>query len=552
MTSRIFKAIFSVALAVLMACLVFILGILFDYYGNRITQELRNESAFIAQGIEQDGSRYLENLPGNSLRITWIDASGAVLFDNTVDPTTMANHADREEFQQAQASGSGESIRYSTTLSEKTVYYAQRLSDGSVLRVSNTQYTLLLILISLLQPILIIVVIAVALSVALASRLSKQIVKPINELDLEHPEQAEIYEELTPLLSKLYSQNRVIQQQMDKLRRKQEEFSTITENMQEGFLLLDRRTDILSYNTSALKLLGAQQDVQNQSALTLNRSESFRKAVSQALAGTACETPMQMESRHYTLIANPVYENGEVAGAVIVILDVTEKESQDQLRREFTANVSHELKTPLTSISGTAEMLKNGFVSPEDVPHFAANLYDEATRLVTLIDDILKLSQLDEGSVLAEKAPVDLYALCQTILEQLSDTAGKKQVHMELTGERATVSGVQQILYEMVYNLCDNAIKYNVDGGSVLLTVSQESDGVCLCVADTGIGIPLEDQARVFERFYRVDKSHSKQIGGTGLGLSIVKHGAAYHNADIRLDSQVGQGTTICIVFHSP
>ncbi len=259
-----------------------------------------------------------------------------------------------------------------------------------------------------------------------------------------------------------------------------------------------------------------------------------------------------MESRHYTLIANPVYENGEVAGAVIVILDVTEKESQDQLRREFTANVSHELKTPLTSISGTAEMLKNGFVSPEDVPHFAANLYDEATRLVTLIDDILKLSQLDEGSVLAEKAPVDLYALCQTILEQLSDTAGKKQVHMELTGERATVSGVQQILYEMVYNLCDNAIKYNVDGGSVLLTVSQESDGVCLCVADTGIGIPLEDQARVFERFYRVDKSHSKQIGGTGLGLSIVKHGAAYHNADIRLDSQVGQGTTICIVFHSP
>ncbi len=296
MTSRIFKAIFSVALAVLLACLVFILGILFDYYGNRITQELRNESAFIAQGIEQDGSRYLENLPGNSLRITWIDASGAVLFDNTVDPTTMANHADREEFQQAQASGSGESIRYSTTLSEKTVYYAQRLSDGSVLRVSNTQYTLLLILISLLQPILIIVVIAVALSVALASRLSKQIVKPINELDLEHPEQAEIYEELTPLLSKLYSQNRVIQQQMDKLRRKQEEFSTITENMQEGFLLLDRRTDILSYNTSALKLLGAQQDVQNQSALTLNRSESFRKAVSQARRGLPARRPCRWKA----------------------------------------------------------------------------------------------------------------------------------------------------------------------------------------------------------------------------------------------------------------
>ncbi len=549
MTSRIFKAIFAVALAVLLACLVFIFGILFDYYSNRLTDELHTEAALISKGIELDGLTYLEGLPSHTVRITWIDQDGQVLYDNNADPATMENHADREEFQEALQTGEGESIRYSATLSEKTVYYAMELPDHTVLRVSNTQYTVVLILISMLQPILIVIVLAVALSLLLASRISKQIVKPINELDLEHPEQADVYEELTPLLSKLYSQNRLIKQQMEKLHRKQEEFTTITENMQEGFLLIDKRTDILSYNTSALHILGATEEVENQSVLTINRSESFRNAVSQALSGKSCEEPLHLDGRYYTLISNPVYDNEQVAGAVIVILDVTEKESQDQMRREFTANVSHELKTPLTSISGTAEMIKSGFVSPEDIAHFAGNIYDEATRLITLIDDIIKLSQLDEQSVLAEKVPVDLYQLSKVVLEQLTDAASKKHISLELVGEHGTVDGVEQILYEMVYNLCDNAIKYNRENGSVKVSIDQTEKAVTLSVMDTGIGIPAEDQSRVFERFYRVDKSHSKQIGGTGLGLSIVKHGAAYHNADIRLESKVGTGTQISILF---
>ena len=383
----------------------------------------------------------------------------------------------------------------------------------------------------------------------MASALSKRILRPVNAIDLEHPEQSEVYEELSPLLSKIYNQNRVIDSQIEELQRKQAEFTAITENMSEGFLVIDDHTDLLSYNSGALRLLGAEAGLSRRSVLALNRSEGFRKAVELSLSGEHCEQLFEREGRYLQIIANPVYHEEHVAGAVLVILDITEKHARESMRREFTANVSHELKTPLTSISGTAEIIKNGFVKPEDIPHFAGNIYDEAQRLITLIGDIMRLSQLDEDSVPFEKGPVDLYELASSVLCRLEAAAGKRGISLTLSGEHATVNGVSQVLDEMVFNLCDNAVKYSRENGHVRVFVSEENGHVALRVEDDGIGIPAADQARVFERFYRVDKSHSKEIGGTGLGLSIVKHGAAFHNARVALESELGKGTTVTVTF---
>ena len=549
MTSRIFRASFLVGLSAMAACLILVIGILYDYYENRLQAELKNEWLYIAGGIESQGSGYLDTLARGQTRITWVAADGMVLYDSAADAGQMENHADREEIRQALTSETGESARVSGTLGEKTLYYARLLTDGTVLRVSSRQDSVFTLVLGMMFPVLWVIALTLILSAVLAYRVSRRIIRPINDIDLEHPDFDGVYDELAPLLSKINRQNRIIAGQMEELSRRQREFNAITENMSEGFLIVDHKANVLSYNSSALRLLGVQPAGENPSVLTFNRSEHFCRGVESALAGQHSEELLQLDGRCYQLISNPVSTDGAAAGAVMVILDVTEKEAGEQLRREFTANVSHELKTPLTSISGFAEIMQGGMVPPRDVPRFAGNIYREAQRLITLVGDIIKLSQLDEGVMPAEEEPVDLYALSGEVLKRLSDEAERRGIRCTLSGEAAQVNGIRAVLDEMVYNLCENAIKYNRENGTVAVTVSRTPRDVVLSVADTGIGIPKADQLRVFERFYRVDKSHSKEIGGTGLGLSIVKHGALLHGAEVQMESQEGAGTTITLRF---
>ena len=547
MTKRIFRAIFLVALAVFLAGTALIMGALYNYYSGEYESQIQEEAAYLSTAVEEMGLTYLEGLDHGSHRITWVGADGTVLFDNAANEERMENHLDREEIQEAISGGVGESERYSDTLSERSYYYALSLGDGSVLRVSGEQYTVLSLVLSIGHYIVLVLVAALALSLFLASRISKAIIRPLNDIDLEHPEDAATYDELSPLLGRIASQNRQIRAQLDEMKTKQQEFATITENMNEGLLVIDQQTEVLSYNTAALRLLGA--DKAEGSVFSLNRSEQFRDAVDASLHGRHSQALMELSERTYQLIANPVQEHGQVVGAVLLLLDVTEREEREQLRREFSANVSHELKTPLTSISGFAELMKNGMVKPEDVPHFAGNIYSEAQRLITLVGDIIRLSQLDEGTTGLEKAPLDLAKITEAVVNRLRPAADQRGIAFTLHLSQATVLGNQQILDEMVYNLCDNAIKYNRDQGQVTVTVDPNRGHPVLTVSDTGIGIPYADQNRVFERFYRVDKSHSKELGGTGLGLSIVKHGAAYHNAKVELESTPGKSTTVRVLF---
>ena len=547
MTKRIFRAIFLVALAVFVAGTALTMGAVYRYYSGVYEAQIQEEASYLSSAVEKMGLSYLEGLDRGSHRITWIAGDGTVLFDNAADEAAMENHGDREEIQEALSGGVGESERYSSTLSERSYYYALALSDGSVLRVSGEQYTVLSLVVSIWYYILLVLLAALALSLFLASRISRAIIRPLNEIDLEHPEDGEPYEELSPLLGRIAAQNRQIRAQIEEMRTKQQEFATITENMNEGLLVIDQETEVLSYNNAALRLLGAAR-VEG-SVFSLNRSEQFRQAVDTSLQGSHSQALMELSERTYQLIANPVHERDRVVGAVLLLLDVTEREEREKLRREFTANVSHELKTPLTSISGFAELIKSGMVKAEDIPHFAGNIYSEAQRLITLVGDIIRLSQLDEGTTGLEKESVDLAEVAQAAAERLADAAGQRDIAVDLRLESAVIQGNPQILDEMVYNLCDNAIKYNKDHGRITLTVSAGGGHPVLSVSDTGIGIPYADQRRVFERFYRVDKSHSKEIGGTGLGLSIVKHGAAYHNAQVELESVPGQGTTVRVLF---
>ena len=534
MTSKIFRNSFLVGVAVFFLSIALFMGVLYQYFGSQLLIQLESEAALAARGVEMGSMDYLDGL-SSANRITWIDAGGTVLFDNQADPAQMENHADREEVRAALESETGTASRYSTTLSQRTLYFAQRLADGTVLRVSSEQRSLPSLLLSMVQPILIILVLAVALSAVLASRLSKHIIKPVLAIDLEHPEDSDTYEELTPLLSRIKQQNQTIAQQMAQLRQKQNEFTAITENMSEGFLLLDRQGRILSHNSGALRLLHAAAPEERASYLTLNRTERFRQAVDAALTGRRDEQLVDLGGRCCQLLANPVIQDGQVAGAVLVILDVTEREQREELRREFTANVSHELKTPLTSISGIAEIIKGGLVKPQDIPGFADDIYGEAQRMIRLVEDILRLSQLDEGGSSLQTEEVDLYHLAQEVAGRLTPAAVKGQVTLEVTGGPVRISGVRQLLDEMISNLCDNAIKYNRPGGRVTISVSRSDRGAELSVSDTGIGIPPEDQSRVFERFYRVDKARSREAGGTGLGLSIVRDTVLQAGGSIRL-----------------
>ena len=524
------------------------------YYANsdaRMKSEVREETRFVRGAVELSGQDYLATVENTANRITLIDTDGTVLYDNQADPATMENHSDREEFQEASTAGAGEATRISDTIAEQTFYYAVKLQNGQVLRVAATTDSVFAAVLAVLPWILGVEVLVAVCTVLFSNFLTKKIVAPINRLDLDHPADNEIYDELSPLLGKISRQNEVIAQQMKSLREKQEEFTSITENMSEGFLVLDNNTDILSYNTSALRLLGAEAvpAESHVSALALNRSAGFRSAVDGALAGKRSEQLVRQGGRCCQVMANPVLRDGEVEGAVVVILDITEREERENLRREFTANVSHELKTPLTSISGFAEIIKNGIVKPEDIPRFAGNIYEESQRLVTLVDDILNLSRLDEADVQLEREDFDLSSLARDVAGRLKASAKKNGVVITVIGDKAEINGVKSIVDEMVFNLVDNAVKYNKQNGRVTVTVDSSSDGTALTVTDTGIGIPQADVDRVFERFYRVDKSHSKEIGGTGRGLSIVKHGAAFHNAKVSLQSTEGEGTTVRLVF---
>lgn len=549
MVKKIFRSIMTVSLAVLSVCIIIIMTMLYQYFEGRFTQELASEANYIAQGIENEGMNYFNGLKHGTSRITLIGPDGTVLFDSDINASTLENHADREEIKEAFENSIGQSSRYSETMSKKTLNYALRLSDGSVLRISGTKYSVFVLFLNIAQPIAVIIIALMFLSGIVAFKISKNLVKPINEIDFEHPERAEAYEELTPFLRRISSQNKQINAQINELKQKQQEFIAITENMSEGLLIIDAKTNILSYNTSALRLLGINDEVENKSILTINRSKNFRKSVDEALFGKHSEQKIQIGRNFYNIFANPVFSGEELKGAVMIIMDITEKEQRENLRREFSANVSHELKTPLTSISGFAEIMKNGIARPEDMVRFSERIYDESQRMITLIGDIIKLSQLDENMIPSEFQKLNLLEVCKKCAGQLSSEAEKNKISVSVEGSGEYIQGVSQIIEEIVYNLCDNAIKYNKPEGNVILKVFKEKNSIILSVSDSGSGIPDSDIERVFERFYRVDKSHSKDIGGTGLGLSIVKHGAEIHHAEIKLESSLGKGTEIKVIF---
>lgn len=534
---------------VLLASIFLIMGILHGIFENQLEDQLQKETAFVATAIENEGISYFDNLSKDGDRVTLIDKDGTVLADSQVDVSKLENHGDREEVKQAETEGRGQSVRYSSTMTEKTVYYAQKLDNGQILRISADQFTIVTILLGISQPIAIVVIAAIVLSLILSTNVAKHIVEPINDLDLDEPMENTVYDELSPLLRKIAHQNSTIEEQLKEARQKQEEFRIITDNMSEGFIVIDNQMKILTYNAAALKLFGAEQKTP-ENILALSRSKPFRDAIYKSLDGEHSQAEMTTDERVYSIISNPVYDTEqEVIGAVIVVIDITEISRREQLRREFTSNVSHELKTPLTSISGFAEIMKSGGTDEATVVDFSRSIYDEAQRLISLVSDIIKLSELDDGTIEYETETVDLYTLSLEIASRLSPQAQEKKIHFTVNGEKAEITGVRKILDEIIFNLCDNAVKYNRSGGDVKVSVKNSADTVTVTVSDTGIGIPTVQQDRVFERFYRVDKARSKSIGGTGLGLSIVKHGVMYHNAQISLESKENEGTTVVINF---
>ena len=549
MTKKIFKSIMFVCALVLAVGLAAVMGILYSNFDGQMRKELSKEAAYLAYGVEQQGVDYLKNIKDKSARITYIDQDGTVLFDNEADVSEMKNHSDRTEFQKAEKYGAGESSRYSDTLSEKTIYYALRLKDGTVLRVSGTQDSVLALVENLIFPLCGLLCLMLILSGIMASAISKRIVKPINELDLESPEENQIYEELSPLLSKIHRQNREIQNQLELAKQQQEEFSLITENMQEGLIVIDKYTMILSANSSAWNLFHMDRVRQGESVYCLDREEEFRHAIEQVLSGEHTELVLKLNGSDIQLIANPVIRDKKTEGAVVLLVNVTEKLERESLRREFSANVSHELKTPLTSISGFAEIMRGGLVKCEDIPQFAGRIYKESQRLLQLVEDVIQISQLDEEKTSYVWEPVDVYQVCKNAFESLKEKAKRLNVHLYICGERMKMEAVRTLLEEAVYNVCDNAIKYNRNDGSVSVFLTQTAQEIQIVVKDTGVGIPKEDQGRVFERFYRVDKSHSKEIGGTGLGLSIVKHAVGALKGSVILRSEEGNGTEITLRF---
>lgn len=551
MSNKIFRSVFFSSMLTLCIGLVMVFNVLFDYFEGQIFAELATEADYIAVGIKDNAKIFFNSFKSDSKRITLIAPDGTVLADTKVSSAKLENHSDREEIKDAVQNGTGKSSRYSHTLTEKTLYYSQRLENGNILRVSTTQNSKIIILLGLIQPITVIIFIVLALSLFLSYKVANSITKPINAIDPNKPDTACTYDELTPLLNKLATQKKTINYQIKEAQKSREEFRLICENMNEGFLIIDKDSKILSYNDSALKILETK-NIKSSNVLSYNRSKDFRDSIEKVLEGNRAESTLHIRDKIYDLIANPVYLSDNLIGAVLVLIDITESSKREQLRREFTSNVSHELKTPLTSISGFAEIMKTGDTAAKIVADFSTSIYDEAQRLIALVNDIIKISELDEGLIPHEIKEENLYIICKDILNRLEPIAKKQGITLTLHGDNTFVLGVEKILNEMLYNLCDNAIKYNKPNGTVDVFIASTKDSVKLTVKDSGIGIPPTEQSRIFERFYRVDKSRSKSAGGTGLGLAIVKHGAIYHNAKIELQSIPDNGTSVTLIFNKP
>lgn len=548
MIKKIFRSIFTVAMVVFLACLGIIMLVMYDYFSAAQKGKLADETDLAVRGVLMGGMDYLESVQSENYRLTWIDTDGTVLFDSRSDAAEMENHGSRAEVKEARLTGVGESQRYSATLATKTFYRAVALDDGTVLRLSVTQYTVLTLFLGMIRPILIVFLIGLGLSLVLAHRVAKRIVEPLNNLDLDHPLENDVYDELSPLLIRMEHQHRQIDFQEEELKRKQDEFTMVTDRMSEGLVLLNAKGEVLSINSAAMDFFDVDRQCIGKDFLLVDHSLTLQNAVKAALNGRHGEVILERKVGKYQVNANAILRDGEMSGAVLFLFDVTEEINAEQQRREFTANVSHELKSPLQAIMGSAELMENDLVKKEDMPRFIGHIRSEAERLMVLIDDIIRLSQLDEGGDLPAE-DVDLYLLAEETLHALKAKGEARQIELKLTGESVVIHGVRRLLSEITYNLCDNALIYNGEGGRVTVSVMKEQSAAVLSVADTGIGIPEEHRSRVYERFYRVDKSHSKETGGTGLGLSIVKHAAQYHGADIEMSSEVGKGTTFILRF---
>lgn len=548
MTKKIFHSILLVACTVLLACYLVILTSLNDYFTSLRKSQLKTQLSFASTAVEDEGIEYLKNLENGEYRLTLIDTDGTVLYDTNADAATMENHSDRREVQEAFLSDYGESHRYSRTLTEQTYYFAKKLSDDRVLRISTSQVTIVSLLLGMLQPLLVITFLAILLSVFLAKRASRNLVKPLNNLDLNDPLSNDVYEELSPLLRHMAQQNKQIALQMDELSRSQNEFNAITSNMSEGLIVLNKDGVVVSLNTAARKIFEAEEYSIGKDFLTIDRTPEISRAIKETLSGKKQELEYEKNGRNYDLCINQIVEKDEVIGVLLLAIDNTEKIQAEQNRREFTANVSHELKTPLQSIIGSADLIESGLVKPEDMPRFIGHIKTDAARLVSLVSDIIRLSQLYENTEMNWEN-VDALSVAKEALEMVGPIAESRNISLTIKGEPAPLNSVHKLLYDIIYNLCDNAVKYNKEGGFVKVDVKTAGDKVQVAVSDNGVGIAPADQSRVFERFYRVDKSHSRESGGTGLGLSIVKHAVAYLKGSISLESTLGKGTTITVSF---
>ena len=552
MKKRLYKSMLLLAFITIIFTSVLITGVIYREFYQRMQQEVRNEALFIAVAINQNGEAVFSGLANkeNSSRITWVASDGTVLFDNVAIAGNMENHRNRPEIADALKNGSGEAVHLSKTLGTQTFYHAVRLKDGTVLRVSAATNSVFKSVLDLIPYIVLISLPVIGVTMIIANLLAKKIIVPLNNLNLEDPLANDVYDELSPLLSRMAKQNDQIENQFKKLKEKQEEFNAITENIREGIIILNKKGQILSINNSAAAIFGVSPSNSiNKHIFTLNRCITFQKAVESALDGNSFEDIFTQGNNTFNLLASPVKVDTPIKGVILFIWDITEKQSAEKLRREFSANVSHELKTPLTSILGYAELMKNCMVRPEDIPVSSERIYNEARHLISLVEDIIQISRLDEKNVQLSFEDIDLLELAQEAVGRLTALALQKQIKLSVSGEKAIVAGVRPILEEMVFNLCDNAIKYNREKGTVAVNVSTVSENVIFTIADDGFGIPREHQDRVFERFYRIDKSHSRDTGGTGLGLAIVKHSVEFHNARLQLSSEPGKGTTVKVFF---
>lgn len=549
MIKKIFRSTFFATLGVLLVTLFMVVGLLYGYFTQVQKEQLQTETALAAQGVSLEGQDYFNELKMSNVRITWVDNQGKVLYDNESDAQIMDNHANREEIKEALKDGYGESVRYSKTLTTQSLYSAQRLDNGTVIRLSVTRHSILVLLFRMFQPLVLILVLAFLLSLWLSHSIAKSIVLPLNRLDLDHPLENDAYEEISPLLRRIARHQKEVTEREVVIEQRQSEFDTIISKIKEGMILLDNNCRIISINQAAQDILQTDQTCLGKDMLQILRNLSLNNWLEKGLQGRKQEGILQLDDAHYKVMVRPIQSEDKVTGLAILFFDVTEQLQAEQLRREFTANVSHELKTPLHLISGYSEMLASDVVAQKDVPQFAEKIHSESQRMIQLVEDIIKLSHLDESEELAME-PVNLYQISEEVLDSLSAKANERHINLHLLGEPAYITGNHALIHSLIYNLCDNAIIYNRDKGDVTVDITSNEDDIVLTVQDTGVGIAKDEQERIFERFYRVDKSRSKKLGGTGLGLSIVKHAVNQHHADIKVESQLGLGTKMTVTFY--